>query len=135
MSADDFERLAVLNYPQPRFAAMEDNVKNITSVLERPDAETAVTRNTRLLQLTMDQAVKNSLVARQNIVEGLAAAVDELGLAIPSALYFSRGPPPPNSVGDFRARMEAQLRSTESVSDRFVISLKTEQQQWRLLKA
>lgn len=67
MSADDFERRAVLNYAQPRFAAVENNAKDIRSVLQRPDAETAVTRNTRLLQLTMDQAVKNSLVAHQNI--------------------------------------------------------------------
>lgn len=41
-----------------------------------------------------------------------------MGLAIPSALYFSRVPPTPNSVDDFRARMGAQLRSTERVSDR-----------------
>lgn len=118
MSANEFERFAELNYAQPRFLAMENNAKNIRSVLERPNAETAVTRDTRLLQLTMDQAVKNSLVARQNIVEDLTSAVDDIGLAIPSTLYFSRGKPISGSVDDFRARMGAQLRSTERVDDR-----------------
>jgi len=116
--ANQFERFADLNYAQPRFAAMENNAKRIRGTLEQPNNETEAVRNTRLLQLTLDQAVKNSLVARQNIVEDLTATVDKMGLAIPSALYFSRGTPTPNSVDDFRARMVAQLRSTERVSDR-----------------
>lgn len=93
MSADEFERFSELNYAQPRFAAMENNAKIIRSVLEQPHTESETVRNPRLLQLTMDQVVKSSLVARQNIVEDLTAAVDNMGLGYTIGIPLQpRGP-------------------------------------------
>lgn len=116
------ERFADLNTAQAGFGGFERKAKELRRNLEQHSHQQRTEWQTRLLQLTMNQAVKASLVARQDDVpEDISAEVDNEQQTTEVALPMNNASQPRNSVEDLRARMAGQFADRERDSGKIRI--------------